>query len=700
MFYYTMHSPRGAGCSFVLGAENEAGGFMAQEGMIPENEVYIGILHQNEMKCLPFFLKEDAADAEENFDIGNTQKRKVLLRKYRKDEIRRTTSLTVDTWETEEITFQCISPARGIPDPDTASYEVLKQSTAPCIQAVFRVRNEGDDPVTGFFGVQGMKGVYPLSQTTNGSVIGAGCSNGYGFGMSGEKYRYLCTEIADFSPASAFSRQEKGFYQNCEMGGFCFEVGAGQEVEVQFVLGWFLGGIQTYANHRMPYYYTRYFRDLEDVLYYGSVHMQKFLEESRQVEQKFAAQELTEEQRFFIAQSVHCYWASTMLFDEGGQPRYIVNEGSYMMMNTFDLSVDHLFYECFAQSWCVKNQLAGFLKEYSYYDTLHDQNGRRGLPGGIAFTHDQGSNRSFTAFGYSCYEMRNKEGCLSYMSQEELLNWILCAAVYVEQSGDRQWLMQIQGAVKQCLESMMNRDDPVAELRDGIMDYDGDRCGRESEITTYDSLDEGLGQARRNLYLAVKCWAGYLAISRLTEELSPECACQAQQAALRCEKTIAQYYRPTLSYIPAILDGSSETAIIPAIEGLVYPKYFGYDQWLQSDREFIILLQKHLTGVLKPGLCLFDDGGWRLSSGSTNSWMSKIFLCEYIAEEILGFSIQNMKGDPNKAHVRWWKEQCARCPGIDQVVWGAPYGRGFHYPRAVTSVLWMEAGRDLFKGGQ
>ena len=697
MFYYTMHSPRGAGGSFVIGAENEAGGFMLQEGFIPENEVYIGVLDGSQLKCLPFFAKEDAADAEERYDIGKEQKRAVRLRKYRTSEISRTTGLTQDKWETAEFTFTCITPAKGIRDPAAASYGELQQAVIPCVQAAFSVRNRKEYPVIGFFGVQGMKGLYPLSQTTGGDLLGVGSSCGCGFALDGKKYGGICTEVADFGAAGVFSRKERGFYQNCEMGGFCFEVPAGEEVRVEFVLGWYLGGTQTYASHTMPYYYTRFFANLEQVFLYGVRNMEKFLAESRAVEADFEKQQLSAEQRFFIAQSVHCYWASTMLFDDGGQPRYIVNEGSYMMMNTFDLSVDHLFYECFAQPWSVRNQLDGFRKEYAYWDTLHGTDGKCGLPGGISFTHDQGSNRTFTAFGYSCYEMRNKEGCLSYMSQEELLNWILSAAVYVEQTGDSQWQREILGVTEACLTSMLNRDDPVAEKRDGIMDYDGDRCGEEFEITTYDSLDEGLGQARRNLYLAVKCWAGYLAISRLAEGLSSEISKRAQQSALLCEKTIADYYSEELGYIPAILDGNSQTAIIPAIEGLIYPYYFGYTQWLEDDRAFIILLKKHLKGVLKPDLCLFKDGGWRLSSGSMNSWMSKIFLCEVIAEKILGFSLENEFGHPDSAECRWWKEQCARCPGIDQVVWGAPYGRGFHYPRAVTSVLWMDEAEKILR---
>nr|WP_156926659.1 hypothetical protein [Cohnella panacarvi] len=44
----------------------------------------------------------------------------------------------------------------------------------------------------------------------------------------------------------------------------------------------------------------------------------------------------------------------------------------------------------------------------------------------------------------------------------------------------------------------------------------------------------------------------------------------------------------------------------------------------------------HLNTVLVPGVCLFEDGGWKLSSTSSNSWLSKIYLCQFVAHRLLG----------------------------------------------------------------
>src|SRR5256885_6760466 len=48
------------------------------------------------------------------------------------------------------------------------------------------------------------------------------------------------------------------------------------------------------------------------------------------------------------------------------------------------------------------------------------------------------------------------------------------------------------------------------------MAYDSARCVEGQEITTYDSLDESLGQARANSYLAVKCWASWIGLEMLS----------------------------------------------------------------------------------------------------------------------------------------------------------------------------------------
>lgn len=91
-----------------------------------------------------------------------------------------------------------------------------------------------------------------------------------------------------------------------------------------------------------------------------------------------------------------------------------------------------------------------------------------------------------------------------------------------------------------------------------------------AEITTYDSLDVSLGQARNNIYLAGKTWASYVALEKLFREndlteLSKEAGGQAE----KCAATIVSQVTPN-GYIPAVIKEGNDSKIIPAIEGLIF----------------------------------------------------------------------------------------------------------------------------------
>ena len=45
--------------------------------------------------------------------------------------------------------------------------------------------------------------------------------------------------------------------------------------------------------------------------------------------------------------------------------------------------------------------------------------------------HDMGAHNNFSPQGRSSYELANLTGCFSYMTQEQLCNWILTAGCYM-----------------------------------------------------------------------------------------------------------------------------------------------------------------------------------------------------------------------------------------------------------------------------
>lgn len=101
------------------------------------------------------------------------------------------------------------------------------------------------------------------------------------------------------------------------------------------------------------------------------------------------------------------------------------------------------------------------------------------------------------------------------------------------------------------------------------------------------------------------------------------------------------------------------------------------------------MLKMHSKNIIRPGMCQFEDLGWKLSANSDNSWMSKIFLCQHIVYDILGVDYGDEKVLHDKAHADWWRIGCAENPAVDQVFDGKVAMRGFYYPRGVTSILWL-----------
>ncbi len=336
----------------------------------------------------------------------------------------------------------------------------------------------------------------------------------------------------------------------------------------------------------------------------------------------------------------------------------------------------------------MRSELELYYERYAYRDKTAFPGDAREYPGGIAFCHDMGVGNQFSPPGHSCYERAGLTGCFSFMSCEELVNWLICALAYLQATQDAAWEAAYAPVLEECFSSLLNRDHPDPALRDGLMSLDSSRTRGGAEITTYDSLDPSLGQARNNLYLGGKCWAVYLGLAkRFALEGKDELAASAREQARRGARTIAAALNER-GYIPAILGENNDSCIIPAIEGLVYPRYLGCEDALADFPEYLAALQTHLRTVLRPGVCLFEDGGWKLSSTSDNSWLSKIYLCEYAARELLGLPKERTDA-ADRAHVAWLThpELSVWC-WSDQIVAGS-ISASKYYPRGVTSILWL-----------
>jgi xylan 1,4-beta-xylosidase len=220
-----------------------------------------------------------------------------------------------------------------------------------------------------------------------------------------------------------------------------------------------------------------------------------------------------------------------------------------------------------------------------------------------------------------------------------------------------------------------------------VMGLDGDRCKGGAEITTYDSLDASLGQARNNLYLGVKGWATYLSLADLFDRMGDKDSADESRGAARRAAATVVGAADREGLLPAVIGEGIEARIIPAIEALVYPFVCGIEA--EEYGELRSVLARHFENVLQPGICRFDDGGWRLSSTSQNSWLSKIYLCQFVAERVLGKAPDTVA---DAAHVAWLvDEENGYFAWSDQMLAGKAVGSRY-YPRGVTSALWVTNG--------
>jgi hypothetical protein len=301
------------------------------------------------------------------------------------------------------------------------------------------------------------------------------------------------------------------------------------------------------------------------------------------------------------------------------------------------------------------------------------------------------------------------------MTQEQLCNWVLTAACYVTSTGDTAWLVENAHVLAACAESMRAR----ANARTGVMAFDSSRCADGQEITTYDSLDESLGQARANTYLAVKCWATWLALDMLARLYSAASVDAVIEIGESLADAVADYLLTRAhpdGTLPAVLEKDSpgyRSRILPVIESLIYPSF-----WLKclSDRggsepiqemlrgalqgPFVDLLRRHTLRLLTDPerRNLFPDGGIKLSSTASNSWMSKIALVQFVAREVLQLHaddarIADLFRAADAAHVRWQTaDGSAFWACSDQFVNGVAKGSRY-YPRVITAALWLDESR-------
>jgi hypothetical protein len=612
-------------------------------------------------------------------------------------DLRRDFSPCVDRWSCGSFSWTIHSPYYRLPDPALPGVDgVLSKMLLPAVFGVLRLDNRDEARARRVFigyqpGPQGdhLRENWELRQEGISAL-----SNGAGYGMACDHPG--CWTAQHFDPRVLLAEQdrERFHFGNGSVGLISCMVPAGACVELRVVLGFYRAGVVT-SGRSAVYAYTRHHAGLADVWRAGFVHFEDHLRAAAAADAALVSPSLSADQRFHLAQSVRAYAGSTQLLQEGERALWVVNEGEYRMINTLDLLVDHAFWELRIHPWTLRQALDLYLTEYAYVDRVRLPGEALAYPGGLTFCHDMGVGNAFSRPGHSCYEIGGLKGCFSYMSAEQVLNWFAVALLYVEKSGDAGWRDRNMAVFFRCFESCLQRDHPLPELRDGVVDADSERVEGGAEITTYDSLDASLGQARRSAYLCVKSWAVCSCFARMLEKAGdPDAAFRAREQAKLSVRSLLAWVQFDGS-IPALLQDGCSSRIISVVEGLAIAWHGGVQDELQEKdgihASLLASLRGHLDAVMCHGLCLFPDGAWKLSSSSVNSWLSKVYLCQFVCRAILGWQGGGLgDGQADAAHAAWLKDsKNAFWAWGDQFYSGVLRGSKY-YPRGVTSILWLD----------
>ncbi|MGZ4815990.1 MAG: glycoside hydrolase family 52 protein, partial [Terriglobales bacterium] len=678
------------------------------------------------------FLVEQAGPSEQNV--------KPDAEPFKPGEFERSYGWCTDEWRGQGLTFTVYSPFGPIPDPAKDGKQNMREGLLPAVVARILFDNtKGKTTKTAMFA---------LNHAHPGSRI---LEDDLGRGRLGFAFRReagVAAELLDFtssdkgkktsdqpfvfmrwSASDGVREQYNPVHLLGSCPGFGFEVPAGRKYGLVIALGSYLEGFQTNGLDG-KYLYTRYYNGLADVLKTALHRSRQLMAKAETLDKKLDSTKLSDDQRFIISHATHSYYGSTQLLEVDRQPLWVVNEGEYCMMNTLDLAVDQVFWELDHNPWLVRNLLDTFVKHYSYTDEVKVYKAEIAMaahvgqidpsqsppppdeaqltrpydkkPGGLSFCHDMGAHNNFSPKGRSSYELANLTGCFSYMTQEQLCNWILVAACYVAKSHDLAWLKRNKSIIKACLESMINRSGDV-----GFAQYDSTKCAGGQEITTYDSLDHSLAQTRNNVYIAVKSWASYRALVLLFRDLGSHVdQKRSEDLAVKVAGVVAD--QAVDGVLPAIFEKGNPgytSRILPAVEGCAYPLYFVKTKWAKksldqmfgnpSEKRMYEALKEHTRKLLldPERRNLFADDGIKLSSTSNNSWMSKISILMHVTRKVFHLDQDPKVADvfqkADAAHVRWQTEGSSYWACCDQIVSGEGKASRY-YPRIITSALWMD----------
>lgn len=664
-FFNADHSPVGTWASFIYGME-ESGGVQVGKSLsgnmtlIPDQGVIVAVKNGQTERLMPFAVNQPALKT-------NTR----IMDK----EVARKLGACTDEWTIPMgVCWTHYTPVWPMKDWEKASDEEKRRFALPVTWMHYRIDNRSGKEETQL--------LFSLQQQ---SVRARGWAGFDGYVVDSTSSIAVATGDAELLSTE---QAKQRFGVDGATSAFCIHVPAGMCKEVTFYIAQYQSGNSgQMEEHRLRLMCDALYSDINDMLRTAKASLPAVVARCREADRKLAECGQNEERRFLAAHALHSYQFNSVLqATEQKDPVWSIVEGECGFANTLDLTVDQVFYELAMHPWTVRNELENFSR-LAYTDELTLPGQTQRFPGGLGFCHDMG-----VGFGFTTREAGARYSKL--MTQEELQNWIICAALYWKTTGDIDWLEKNRDLFKQALLSMQLRDDLDPAKRDGITSYVSNFRQRIGEITTYDAMDHSLQIPQNNLYIAVKSFACYLMLKPVFLQLGETALAGAAQEAVAYTSTgILSHWDESRQSFPAVFDGQGTSSIIPAIEGLVYPHVMGLTSEVAPEgpnAELINRLRTHLKTILVPGVCVdIETGAWILSSTSATTWVSKVYLNQFVAETVLGVISAATGSDADAAHYAYEVLGSPVVCWSDQIYNDTHTAFGCrHYPRGVTSALW------------
>lgn len=693
--FMTHHAPVGSWSSFTFGADGMGASIDLEAPMVSDSaDFYAGVAQDGVLSAFPFLpASKKAANEPDVLAEGNKetapQKSTVGWNYYPVEDIHRTLSACVDTYQAENVTLRVYTPHYPLADPQKGAISPL--SCCPGLLMELEIDNTGGTtPATGFLGL-GWKEhgrIYTVDTAGYMDLSGLGYRNDWM--LAAEKENFVFTLRGHDMEHQL--REGRRLLHQTGPGALCIEVPPGEKATLRAAFGFYKEGAGSNGLDT-HYYYTRCFDGVAAVCRCILTHAEDIAAYCRDEDKRFESRLKETWTRELFAQAVRGYYASTQLLaDEAGEVYYNVGEGAYVWRNTMDLAADHLAWELERNPWVVRNIMDLYIRRYAYRDTVRfrEYPGQE-FPGGLSFTHDMGNYFTYSPPGYSGYERETtpRDGCYLYMTTEELLNGIYALSAYALYTGDAVWTETQADTARELLLSLENRDDPDSTRRNGVLKAQSTRCGPQgSESTTYDALDHSLFDSRGSVYVHVKTIAALIMLEEFFRQAGlHEEAERAFTMRNKAEVSLALFWDDKRKCLKANLYAPVDSMVMAAVEPLGVLHFLNLDDQLSA--ETLALLARHAEACLTEGACIDPDtGGLKLSSTSNNTWTSKAALCLYVLQTVLGMDVQ---GGRLLSELRNWCQVYAKRTTIsDQIMINRrEVIGGCYYPRAVTMAFWL-----------